>query len=115
LQADAKDSLKKRLRQEMVRRKILTGASGVRSEEVRFVWLFVFFGAYHREIGREATARNTNPQQTCEPTTRKSVGKPASQMGWRRKRAGTDVTLRPQRQTFACETAKAPRTSAGML
>jgi hypothetical protein len=25
------------------------------------------------------------------------------------------VTLRPQRQTFACETAKAPRTPAGML
>jgi hypothetical protein len=51
--------------------------------------------------------RNTNPQQTCEPTMRKSVMEAET--------AGTGVTLRPQRQTFACETAKAPRMLAGML
>ena len=56
--------------------------------------------------------RNTNPEQTCEPTTRKSVGKPASQMRMEAE-TGTRVTLRPQRQTFACEKQKPPRTVGG--
>src|SRR5262245_19687767 len=36
---------------------------------------------YHGEIGREATAQEHEPAAECEPTTRKSVGKPASHGG----------------------------------
>ena len=60
----------------------------IHQAEIRGIQDVAPLATYHGEIGREA-------------------GK--------RKRAGTGVTLRPQRQRFACETAKAPRTSAGML
>jgi hypothetical protein len=122
LQADAKDSLKKRLRQEMVRRQILNqSAVLVAVLRFRLIHQAGIRGIPGRCAGSQPTTgksvgkprrRNTNPQQTCEPTTRKSVGKPASQMRMEAE-TGTRVTLRPQRQTFACETAKAPRTVGG--